>query len=237
MNVAFIPVRGGSKSIPLKNIKLLAGKPLVYWVTCAACQCRYIDKVYIATDSGAINTAIQSFLPDVGDFFRKVEVIGRSSETATDTASTESAMLEFAAAYQFENVVLIQATSPLLTSEDLNGGFDLYSKPDTDSVASCVRQKHFIWELDHGGYAFPINYNLLNRPRRQEFDGYLVENGAFYITSRERLLSSKNRISGRIRTYEMPEESFYEIDEEVDWIIIENLLRRRLSGENVPACF
>lgn len=232
MNVAFIPVRGGSKSIPLKNIKPLAGKPLVYWVTRAACQCRFIDKVYIATDSDAIKKAIQDFLPESNDF-EKVEVIGRSPETAADTASTESAMLEFAAAYSFKNIVLIQATSPLLTQEDLNGGFALYDVPDTDSVASCVRQKHFIWNLDHGGYGFSINYNLFNRPRRQEFDGYLVENGAFYITSRERLLSSRNRISGRIRMYEMPEESFYEIDEEADWIIIENLLRKRLCGNNV----
>ena len=50
MNVAFIPVRGGSKSIPLKNIKPISGKPLVYWTVKAACGCKYIDKVFIATD-------------------------------------------------------------------------------------------------------------------------------------------------------------------------------------------
>ena len=55
MNVAFIPVRGGSKSIPLKNIKEICGKPLVYWTVKAACNCTAIDKVYIATDSDKIN--------------------------------------------------------------------------------------------------------------------------------------------------------------------------------------
>ena len=58
MNVAFIPVRGGSKSIPLKNIKNIAGRPLVYWTIKAACQCSQIDKVYVATDSEAIREAI-----------------------------------------------------------------------------------------------------------------------------------------------------------------------------------
>ena len=51
MNVAFIPVRGGSKSIPLKNIKPINGRPLVYWTIKAACDCKYIDMVYVATDS------------------------------------------------------------------------------------------------------------------------------------------------------------------------------------------
>ena len=59
MNVAFIPVRGGSKSIPLKNIKPICGKPLVYWVVKAACLCSHIDKVYIATDSDKIKETVE----------------------------------------------------------------------------------------------------------------------------------------------------------------------------------
>ena len=72
-----------------------------------------------------------------------MEVISRSPETASDTASTESAMLEFAGKYEFDNIVLIQATSPLLTAKDLTGGFGLLAEPETDSVLSCVRQYRF----------------------------------------------------------------------------------------------
>ena len=61
MNVAFIPVRGGSKSIPLKNIKPISGKPLVYWTVKAACGCKYIDKVYVSTDSEKIKETVESF--------------------------------------------------------------------------------------------------------------------------------------------------------------------------------
>ena len=226
MNVAFIPVRGGSKSIPLKNIREIAGKPLVYWTAKAANDCNEIDVVYIATDSELIKDTIEKFeLP-------KVKVIGRSEETASDTASTESVMLEFAEKYEFDNVVLIQATSPLLCAKDLSGGFALFHQEETDSVLSVVRQKRFHWKMDEHGFASPTNYDVFHRPRRQEFDGYLVENGAFYITSKESLLATKNRSSGKVRAYEMDESTYYEIDEPSDWLIIEKQLENRKKNFN-----
>ena len=93
----------------------------------ATCQCRYIDIVYVATDSDVIKETVEIFKHgDEAETFAKVQVIGRSAESASDTASTEFAMLEFAASYEFENIVLVQATSPMLTAEDLNGGFELF---------------------------------------------------------------------------------------------------------------
>jgi N-acylneuraminate cytidylyltransferase len=227
MNVAFIPVRGGSKSIPFKNIKTICGRPLVYWTIKAACECSYIDAVYVATDSDKVREAVIQLQNESRDLFHKMKVIGRSSETASDTASTESAMLEFASKYDFDNIVLIQATSPLLTADDLAGGFELFMQSETDSVLSCVRQRRFLWEENENGNAVSKNYNVCHRPRRQDFLGYLMENGAFYITSKERLLTFQNRISGNIKIYEMSEDTAYEIDEPSDWIIIEELLRRR----------
>lgn len=224
MNVAFIPVRGGSKSIPLKNIRPMCGKPLVYWTVKAACDCEKIDKVYIATDSEKIKDTVEAFAK--AEELEKVEVIGRSEESACDTASTESAMLEFAEGREFDNIVLIQATSPMLSGADLDRGFALFEEPDTDSVLSVVRQKRFHWAADENGFVQPTNYDVFHRPRRQEFDGYLVENGAFYITGRDDLLKSKNRVSGRMKAVEMNEDTFFEIDEPSDWLIIEALMRK-----------
>ena len=226
MNVAFIPVRGGSKSIPLKNIKEIAGRPLVYWVVKAACECKYLDKVYVATDHDGIKETVLSF------GFPQLQVIDRSAETASDHASTESAMLEFAQKVAFDHIVLIQATSPLLRSVDLDRGFEAYDMPDTDSVLSVVRQKRFFWE-DKDGYAVPTNYDVFHRPMRQDFDGCLVENGAFYITSKKALLETKNRISGKIRYVEMPENTYYEIDEPSDWEIIEAMMLQRKDAVEV----
>lgn len=237
MNVAFIPVRGGSKSIPLKNIKQLCGKPLVYWTVAAACGCEQIDVVYVATDSEMIKNQVIQFKGEA-ECFSKLQVIGRSKESASDTASTEFAMLEFAKEHEFDNIVLIQATSPLLTSNELMRGFQVYGQDDADSVLSVVRQKRFCWDVDTDGTAFPTNYDVYHRPRRQEFAGYFVENGAFYITSRERLISSHNRVSGRIKICEMSEDTYFEIDEPDDWMIVEQLLRKRMkksrNNVNIP---
>lgn len=221
MNVAFIPVRGGSKSIPLKNIKVINGMPLVYWTVKAAQDCKYIDKIYVATDSEKIRQTVEGFTD-----CDKVCVIGRSERTATDTASTESAMIEFCHNYRFDNIVLIQATSPLLQSFDLDKGFEAFGSEGTDTVLSAVRQKRFNWQIDEHGYAHPTNYDVFKRPRRQEFDGYLVENGAFYISSREGVLLNNNRIWGNIKAVEMNEDTFFEIDEPSDWVIIEALMKK-----------
>lgn len=218
MNVAFIPVRGGSKSIPMKNIKPFVGKPLVYWTAKAAVECPIIDRVFVSTDSEQIRRTVLGFK------LKKITVVGRSEKTALDTAATEDAMLEFAREHEFDNIVLIQATSPLLTSKDLVNGIEALN--EADSVLSVVRQKRFIWE--QGKYAKPLNYDYTNRPRRQEFEGFLVENGAFYITSREALLQTRCRMSGKIKAVEMSVDSYIEIDEPEDWIIAERLLKKRI---------
>lgn len=221
--VALIPVRGGSKSIPRKNIRELSGQPLVYWTLDAAVNCELIEKVYIATDDDEIGQVVEAY------GHPKVTVIGRSAETATDTASTESVMLEFAAAYQFDHLVLIQATSPLLQSEHLVRGIERYLETKADGLVSVVRQKRFLWQEDERGVASPINYDPLKRPRRQDFDGFLVENGAFYISRKRRLLESGSRLSGSIICYEMSEESYFELDEPSDWQIVAGMLQGEKS--------
>ncbi len=217
-NVVFIPIRGGSKSIPLKNIKLINGRPLVYWSLDAAVGCQEVDKVVVSTDSDKIKKVVQDYNSD------KVIIIERSAEVSTDHASTESVMLEFAERYDFENIILVQATSPLLKSGNLSRGIEKFNQEGIDSVLSVVRQKRFIWS-ESSNLANAVNYDPLARPRRQEFDGFLVENGAFYITSKQRLLDKKCRLSGNIGIVEMPEETFFEIDEPSDWIIVEGLLK------------
>lgn len=218
---ALIPLRGGSKSIPHKNIKDIAGQPLFSFVVEAALACELITKVVIATDSEKIKTiAYQRY----GD---KVELFDRSPETATDTASTEAVLLEYAEGDTFDHLVLIQATSPLLQAEDLTGGIQKYLTKEANGLISVVRQKRFLWKEECNDFAQPLNYNYQHRPRRQEFDGFLVENGAFYLTSRKDLLQSQCRISEPIVTWEMPPESYYELDDPEDWIIMEQILLNR----------
>ena len=217
---AFIPVRAGSKSIPLKNIKEMAGRPLVHWTIKAADECPAIGRIVVSTDSPVIEAAVAAFGSP------KVEIHHRSAESASDTASTEQVMLEYAQEHgDFDAMILIQATSPLLTADDLERGIALFETGEYESVLSVVRQKRFLWRMD-GGVAVPVNYDYAARPRRQEFDGFLVENGAFYLTSRDSLLDSGCRLSGRVGLVEMDEASYFEIDEPSDWSIVEGLLAR-----------
>lgn len=223
MNIAFIPVRGGSKSIPLKNIKLLNGKPLVYWTALACSESNFIDKIVIATDSEDIKKVVLSF------GFEKIEVYDRDAKNAQDSSSTESVMLEYLSKSSFDledKFVLVQATSPLIKSNYIDEMFLKLENNNADSIFSVVREKQFHWIETPSGVK-PINYDYKNRPRRQDFSGILAENGACYINSVGNILRDKCRLSGNIITYEMPPETSYEIDEESDWIIVENLMLQK----------
>ena len=218
---AFIPVRGGSKSIPLKNIREFCGKPLVYWNISALQAAGLVDKIVVATDSDDIEATVRSF------GFDKVEIYRRSAENASDTASTESVMLEYieAANLSEETVfMLVQATSPLTQTIHFQEALQLYSEGNYDSLLTCVVNKRFFWNKN----GTPRNYDYMNRPRRQNFDGELMENGAFYINTVKNILQLGNRLGGKIGIYEMPEYTAIEIDEPDDWTMLENLMRKHV---------
>lgn len=231
MSIAFIPVRGGSKSIPLKNIKDFCGKPLIYWTAAAMQQSDSIDKVVIATDSDVIKQTVLGF------GFSKLEVYDRDAENARDTSSTEDVMLEYLAKQQLAadtHFVLVQATNPFITSTDITSAFKVLADQNADSLLTCVRYKRFFWTEDGA----PINYDFKARPRRQDFDGTYMENGAFYIAKVADILAHQNRLSGKIAIYEMPEFTAFEIDEPDDWTIMEKLFNKyvisNLSVDSAP---
>ena len=222
MNIAFIPARGGSKSIPLKNIKEINGKPLIYWTSKAAEDARCIDKIIIATENEKIKETVLNF------GFKKLEVYDRDPENARDESSTESVMTEYIKKSDLnpeDNFFLIQATSPLLKSEYIDKMYEEYIKSGADSIFSGVREKQFHWiETPQG--VNPINYDYRNRPRRQDFQGIIAENGACYINKVKNILRDNCRLSGKITVYEMLPQTGFEIDEESDWIIVEQLMLR-----------
>lgn len=215
--VALIPLRGGSKSIKYKNIKPFLNEPLCYWTLKAACNAETIDKVFVSTDSEKIRETVNSFDLDLS-------VIDRPDHLASDTASTESVMLHFSDSYEFKTMVTIQATSPLLETEDLDCAINKFNEEGFDSLFSAVRTKRFFWNEEN---IEPINYNFMKRPRRQDFKGLLMENGSFYITSKDVLNSSGSRLGGSIGYYEMSDEHAVELDEPLDWIILEQIAKNR----------
>ena len=220
--IAFIPVRGGSKSVPLKNIKRLCGKPLVCWNIEALEVCPEVDEVIVATDSDEIWKTVES------RNYMKTKLYRRSAQNACDTASTESVMLEYIEYAQLAKddvFMLVQATSPLTESVHFSEALQTYGKGEYDSMLTCVRNYRFFWNEDGSS----MNYDYMNRPRRQNFSGMLMENGAFYINTVANILSNGNRLGGKIGIYEMPEYTATEIDEPDDWMILERLMRKYKS--------
>jgi N-acylneuraminate cytidylyltransferase len=224
MVVAFIPVRGGSKSIPLKNIKILCGKPLVYWSVSALERTMAIDEIIVATDSDEIERVVLSFN------YAKTKIYRRSAENASDTATTESVMLEYIGKSELNDndiFILVQATSPLTESKHFSEAFELYCNKHYNSLLSCVRNYRFFWNEDGSSK----NYDYQQRPRRQDFNGQLMENGSFYINTVGNIKQSKNRLSGRIGIYEMPEYTATEIDEPDDWMILERVMQKYIVSK------
>lgn len=155
-----------------------------------------------------------------------VEFLDRPQELASDTATTESVMLHFANQIDFLNLITIQATSPLLSANDLDTAIEVFTAKGFDSLFSSVRSKRFFWNEES---VSPINYNYSKRPRRQDFNGLLMENGSFYITTKNILLETKCRLGGEIGFYEMSEEHSLEIDEPMDWTILETIATNKIS--------
>ena len=224
--IAFIPVRGGSKSIPLKNIKPFCGKPLVCWNIEALERCPEVDEIIVATDSDDIWRTVET------QHYNKTKLYRRSAENACDTASTESVMLEYieyAKLSKKDVFMLVQATSPLTQTAHFTEALQIYKEGSFDSMLTCVRNYRFFWNEN----GTSMNYDYRNRPRRQNFNGMLMENGAFYINTVENIFESGNRLSGRIGIYEMPEYTAAEIDEPDDWIVLESLMQRHILSKQL----
>ncbi|GAL67616.1 acylneuraminate cytidylyltransferase [Jejuia pallidilutea] len=217
--IGFIPLRQNSKGILGKNKRKMVGRPLFTWVLGEAIHSS-LDVVYVYTD----DDTIIDFIEKEYHYTNKIKVLKRSGASATDTASTERAMIEFAEklSYNFDVFCLLQATSPFTKAIDIDNCLSKIAD-GKDSALTVVNTHRFVWNED--GTA--VNYNPKERPRRQDFKGLLIENGAVYVCTKDVLLNQKNRLGNTIGIVKMPEESLHEVDTEQDWIVVENLLIER----------
>ena len=216
--VALVPLRGGSKRIPRKNLKPMLGKPLAWWACAAAVNCPQISDVYVSTEDRQIKTAVEAF--GLG-----VHVIDRPPALAGDSSTTDDVILHFASIVDFDVVATVQATSPLVSSSDLDLALTQMLRNGSDSLFTGVLIKRFLWSLA----GQPLNYDPMHRPFSQNFRGSIMENGAFYLTSRAALMQHRNRLGGKIAMFQMAPETATELDDPEDWDDVEKLLSRKVS--------
>lgn len=210
--VSVILARGGSKGIPKKNIIPLKGKPLISY-TIEACERSISNETWVSTDCPDIKkVSINS----------GAHVLDRPIEISGDNSKSEDALLDFANKIDFDVLVFIQPTSPMLTKNDINGGLRLFGDEGFDSVFSAYKE-HWIprWTIEGNPHEWDVN----NRPMRQDVPERFVENGAFYITTKKALLESSLRYSGNIGIYEMPMLRSFQIDTLEDLELIEKIMK------------
>lgn len=215
--IAFVPARKGSKGIALKNIRGFAGRPLIQWVL-EALQNSIVDQIIVSTDGSEISETVMSFK------YSKVEIFEREASTATDNASTESAMLDYLKRTDHDAsspFVLVQATSPFLKSSDINNVLEEYESGHVDSILSVVKNHCFLWD-DKGN---SVNYDFRKRARRQDMAPQYQENGSFYINTVGNIIRDNNRLSGKIGYYIMDKHTAIELDDLEDWRIAEIIMQ------------
>lgn len=208
--VSLILARCGSKGIPNKNIIHVNGNPLLYYTTNASLNSD-VNETWVSTDCEDIkNVAL-----NLG-----CKVIDRPTQISGDNSKSDEALVHFAENIDFDILVFIQPTSPLLKSSDINNA--LQKMKNYDSVFS-VTKEHWIPRWSETGE--PIDWDINDRPMRQDVKETYIENGAFYVTTKKQLLNSQLRYGGNIGMIEMPLHRSFQIDTIDDLKLIGKLLK------------
>jgi CMP-N,N'-diacetyllegionaminic acid synthase len=225
--LCIIPARGGSKSLPKKNLAVVADKPLIAWSIEQALACQLLDRVVVSTDSAEIAEVARRCGAEV-PFLRPAEL-------ATDTAPTEPALIHAlnhladSHGYRPDVVMLLQPTCPVRKPQSLSRALEHMTALRADSLVA-VREIHpFLWQDQSAPRAL---YDFLHRPRRQDVpnDARLYEEtGSIYITKTDLLLRTGNRLGGTIALYVMDAEESWDIDSVADMAVAEALLTRMAS--------
>ena len=221
--LVIIPARGGSKGVPGKNSKLLDGKPLIYYTIDAAREISDDHDICLSTDDPGIMGLAESYgLP--------VPFL-RPDSLATDNVGTYEVLLHALEFYQnqghkYEAIILLQPTSPIRKGHHIKEALSLYSS-DLDMVVSVketdANPYYVLFEESENGFLEPSKKG--NFARRQDCPKVWQYNGAIYIINTASLQHSRLHEFKRIRKYEMDKLTSHEIDDELDWLVAESILK------------
>lgn len=204
--------RGGSKGIPKKNLALVNGYPLIYYCIKASLD-SVVSETWVSTDSEEIAEVASEY---------QAKVIKRPDTISGDHSQSEDALLHFVENVSDTNIlVFIQATSPLLTSRTINEGISLVASGEYDSIFSAYVKD---WEAQFDSNLNPINWDLNDRPMRQDVGDIIVENGALYVTTVDQLKRTHRRYGGKIGFVEMDKLSSIQIDKPSDIELAERIM-------------
>lgn len=209
--VTVIPARGGSKGISKKNIIKISGKPLLYYSVNASMNSK-VDQTYVCTDDNEIRKEALK----IGS-----KVLMRPAHLADDIIMPDPTLVFFASKVEFDALVFIQPTSPLIKEKYINEGIDMIQTGKYDSVFT-VTEEHWLPRWNQN--TEPVEWDIYNRPRRQDMPVNFVENGMMYITKRETLLKTKLRYGGKMGFIKIPLKESFQVDSTEDLDLIKKIL-------------
>lgn len=217
--LGLIPARGGSKGIPRKNIKPIAGKPLIAWTIEAALKSSQLSTVVVSTEDSEIG--------EVARLYGALTPFVRPSKLAQDdTPGIDPVLHALSAMPEFDAVVLLQPTSPLRTSADIDDFVSFALNKNASCVMSVTEaDKHPYWMYSlEEGVLRPV-VAVREYTRRQDLPPVYAANGALYFARSGWLKQNRTFISPETMGFVMPRERSLDIDTIVDWKLAEMLLR------------
>lgn len=228
--LAIIPARGGSKRLPGKNVLDLVGKPLIAWTIEAALGSKYIDRVIVSTDDEKIAEVSKYYGADVPFM--------RPPEYATDEATSVNVVLQLleqleAQNERYEYVLLLQPTSPLRTTENINESIALLIKRQSDGIISVCEAEHSpLWTNtipDNDSLSDFLDESILNK-RSQDLEKYYRLNGAIYLCVTKKLVEQKTFfLRDNCIAYKMDQVQSVDIDNQIDLDLASLCIEKRLG--------
>uniref|UniRef100_H2YJB3 N-acylneuraminate cytidylyltransferase n=1 Tax=Ciona savignyi TaxID=51511 RepID=H2YJB3_CIOSA len=214
---ALVLARGGSKGIPMKNIKKVGGIPLIGWVLRAAKDSNAFDSIWVSTDNHVISNVASQY---------GASIHRRSQEVSQDHTSSMETTQEFLKEHkEIDAIGLLQATTPCIQPSQLSEAANKIRFGCFDSVFSVVRHHRLRWqEVGPGGVTKPLNFDPANRPRRQDWSGELCENGGFYFATTA-LIQKGSFQGGKVGYQEMSKEQSVEVDTPLDLTLAEYMVK------------
>lgn len=220
--LAIIPARGGSKGVPRKNIRMLAGKPLIAWTIQEALKSRYLDRIIVSTEDAEIAEVAKAWGAEV-PFMRPTEF------AQDNTPGIEPVIHAIRSLPVYDYVVLLQPTSPLRCCADIDGCIELCENrkaPSCVSVSEPDKSPYWMFTVDTQGRMSRLLELERTISRRQELPPVYALNGAVYVAQTLSFLEEKSFVTESTVPYVMSKTDSIDIDTETDFAIAEFFLER-----------
>lgn len=210
--LAIIPARGGSKGLLRKNIRPIAGKPLIAWTIEEAKKSKYIDRLILSSEDDEIIETAKKYGCEVP--------FVRPEELAQDTSPSIDIVLHAIENLQtnYDYICLLQPTSPLRNVKDIDGCIEMCvnkKAPSCASISEVKKHPHFMFTIGKNGFMEPI-FKQFGAIRRQDLPKYYNINGAVYVNEISNILKTKQFINKKTLGYIMDSENSMDIDTEMD---------------------